>query len=57
MPDLIDDVSIANKALIKIAEAPVSSLDDAQSKSSRIMKALLPQAKQFVFRLPMELPT
>lgn len=51
MPDLIDDMAIANKALIKIAEAPVTSLDDAQSKSSRIMKALLPQAKQFVFRI------
>lgn len=51
MPDLIDDLSIVNKALIKIAEAPITSLDDATSKSSRLMKALLPQAKQFVFRL------
>ena len=51
MSDSIDDIVIANKALIKIAEAPITSLDDAQSKSSRIMKALMPQAKHFVFRM------
>ena len=51
MPDLVDDVTIANKALIKVAEATVSSLDNAESKSSRMMKVLLPQAKQFVFRM------
>lgn len=49
--DLIDDLVIANAALIKIAEATVSSLDDAESKASRTMKALLPQAKRLVFRI------
>lgn len=51
MPELIDDLTIANKALIKVAEATISSLDNAESKPSRTMKALLPQAKQFVFRM------
>lgn len=48
--ELIDDILIVNKALIKIAEAQIDSLENAESKSSRIMKALLPQAKRFVFR-------
>lgn len=48
--DLIDDVLIVNKALIKIAETPIDSLEDAQNKASRTMHILLPQAKRFVFR-------
>lgn len=47
---LIDDITIVNKALIKIAEAPIDSLDNAESKASRTMKLLLPQAKSYVFR-------
>lgn len=48
--DLIDDILIANKALLKIAEAPIDSLDNAESKASRTMKLLLPQAKRYIFR-------
>ena len=48
--DLIDDITVVNKALIKIAEAPIDSLDNAESKASRTMKLLLPQAKRYVFR-------
>lgn len=48
--ELIDDALVVNKALIKIAEAPIDSLDNAESKSARTMKILLPQAKRFVFR-------
>ena len=48
--ELIDDILIVNKALIKIAEAPIDSLENAESKPSRTMKLLLPQAKRFVFR-------
>lgn len=51
MTELIDDILIVNKALIKIAETPIDSLDNADSKPSRTMKLLLPQAKRFVFRL------
>lgn len=51
MAELIDEVGIVNKALIKIAQTPIDSLDNAESKSSRTMKALLPQAKRFVFKL------
>ena len=51
MADLIDELMIANKALIKVAEATISSLDDPESKSSRTMKVLLPQARRFVFRM------
>lgn len=51
MAESIDELMIANKALIKVAEATISSLDDAESKSSRTMKVLLPQARTFVFRL------
>lgn len=49
--DLIDDVLIVNKALIKIAETPIDSLEDAQNKASRTMHILLPQAKRYVFRM------
>lgn len=51
MSELINDVVIVNKALIKVAEATITSLEDAESKPARMMKALLPQAKQFVFRM------
>lgn len=51
MSELIDEVGIANKALIKIAESPIDSLDNAESKASRIMKILLPQAKRYVFKI------
>ena len=49
--DLIDDVLIVNKALIKIAETPIDSLDNAENKAARTMKLLLPQAKRYVFRM------
>lgn len=49
--DLIDDVLIVNKALIKIAETPIDSLDNSESKAARTMKLLLPQGKRYVFRL------
>ena len=48
--DLIDDLLVVNKALVKIAEAPIDSLDNPESRSARTMKLLLPQAKRFVFR-------
>ena len=48
--DLIDDILIVNKALIKIAETPIDSLDNAANKASRTMHILLPQAKRYVFR-------
>ena len=41
--DLIDDILIVNKALIKIAETPIDSLDNAANKASRTMHILLPQ--------------
>ena len=47
---LIDDILIVNKALIKIAETPIDSLDNPESKASRTMHILLPQAKRYVFR-------
>ena len=50
MSELIDDLFIANKALIKVAESTITSLEDATNKPARVMKALLPQAKKFVFR-------
>ena len=49
--DLIDDILIVNKALIKIAETPIDSLENAENKASRTMHTLLPQAKRYVFRL------
>lgn len=49
--DLIDDILIVNKALIKVAETPIDSLDNAESKASRTMKMLLPQGKRYVFRM------
>lgn len=48
--ELIDDILVVNKALIKIAEAPIDSLENAESKASRTMRILLPQAKRFVFK-------
>lgn len=48
--DLIDDILVVNKALIKIAETPIDSLENAESKASRTMKILLPQAKRSVFK-------
>lgn len=48
--DQIDDVLIVNKALIKIAEATIDSLENAESKASMTMRILLPQAKRFVFK-------
>lgn len=48
--ELIDDILVVNKALIKIAETPIDSLENAENKASRTMKMLLPQAKRFVFR-------
>lgn len=48
--ELIDDILIVNKALIKIAEATIDSLENAENKASRTMHILLPQAKRFVFR-------
>lgn len=48
--DQIDDILIVNKALIKIAEATIDSLENAESKASRTMRILLPQAKRFVFK-------
>ena len=49
--DLIDDILIVNKALIKVAETPIDSLDNAENKASRTMKMILPQGKRYVFRL------
>lgn len=48
---LIDDIVIANKALIKVAQSTISSLDNIESKSSRLLKILLPTIKDFIFRL------
>lgn len=48
--DQVDDILIVNKALIKIAEATIDSLENAENKASRTMKILLPQAKNFIFR-------
>lgn len=48
---LIDDILVVNKALIKIAETPIDSLDNAENKAARTMKMLLPQGKRYVFRI------
>lgn len=51
MSELIDDILIVNKALIKIGQAPIDSLENAQNKASRLAALLLPQAKRYIFRL------
>ena len=51
MSELIDDILIVNKALIKIGQAPIDSLENAQNKASRLAALLLPQAKKYIFRL------
>ena len=49
--EMIDDVGVVNKALIKVAETPIDSLDNPDNKAARTMKLLLPQAKRYIFRL------
>ena len=37
---MIDDVGVVNKALIKVAETPIDSLDNHENKAARTMKLL-----------------